>query len=133
MKDFIKLFAITINKAGVSTIILRKNHWSKVWNKKNSWSTIGIYLKSSVLKSIFHVIKHFIICNMYSQRGKCPYSELFWSAFSRTWTEYGEILGISLYLVQMRGNADENNSEYAHFLRNYFCRVLFWRSEKSSL
>ena len=23
---------------------------------------------------------------------KCPYSELFWSAFSRIWTEFGEIL-----------------------------------------
>ena len=25
---------------------------------------------------------------------KCPYSELFWSVFSRIWTEYGEILSI---------------------------------------
>ena len=24
-------------------------------------------------------------------RSKCPYSELFWSVFSRIWTEYGEI------------------------------------------
>ena len=28
-------------------------------------------------------------------REKCPYSELFWSVFSRIWTEYGEILRIS--------------------------------------
>ena len=33
---------------------------------------------------------------------KCPYSELFWSAFSLMWIEYGEILRISPYLVQMR-------------------------------
>ena len=49
---------------------------------------------------------------------KCPCSELFWSAFSRIWTEYEEILCISPYSVQMRENADQNNSEYAHFLRS---------------
>ena len=48
---------------------------------------------------------------------KCPYSELFWSAFSRIWTEYGEIFRISPYSVQMKENADQNNSEYWHILR----------------
>ena len=38
--------------------------------------------------------------------------ELLWSAFSRIRTEFREILHISLYSVQMRGNADQNNSEY---------------------
>ena len=28
-------------------------------------------------------------------REKCPYSEFFWSVFSRIWTDYGEILRIS--------------------------------------
>ena len=32
-------------------------------------------------------------------REKCPYSEFFWSVFSGIWTEYGEIQGISPYLV----------------------------------
>ena len=36
-------------------------------------------------------------------RKKCPYSELFWSGFSRIWT---------------RENADQNNSEYGHFSRS---------------
>ena len=31
-------------------------------------------------------------------------------------TEYGEIWNISLYSVQMREIADQNNSEYRHFL-----------------
>ena len=44
---------------------------------------------------------------------KCPYSELFWSVFSRNWaeyreilriSEYGELLRISTYSVQMRKN-----------------------------
>ena len=38
---------------------------------------------------------------------KCPYSELFWSAFSRIRNGYGEILRISLYISL-------NNSEYGH-------------------
>ena len=40
-----------------------------------------------------------------SLRKKCSYSELFWSAFSRIRTEYGEILRISPYLVRMQENA----------------------------
>ena len=34
-----------------------------------------------------------------SLREKCSCSELFWSAFSRIWTEYGEIFRISPYSV----------------------------------
>ena len=51
-------------------------------------------------------------------REKCPYSELFWPAFFRIRTEYGEILLISPYSVRMRENTDQNNSEYGHFLRS---------------
>ena len=52
-------------------------------------------------------------------RKKCPYSELFWSTFSRIRTEYGEIC-ISSYLVRMRENADQNNFKY----RRFSCSVL---------
>ena len=51
-------------------------------------------------------------------RGKCPCLELFWTSFSRIWTEHVEIRSISSYLVQMRKNADQNNSEYGHFSRS---------------
>ena len=51
-------------------------------------------------------------------REKCQYLELFWSIFSRTWTEYGKILCISPYSVRMRENADQNNSKYGHFSRS---------------
>ena len=37
---------------------------------------------------------------------KCPFSELFWSVFSRIWT------------VRMRENTQQDNSEYGHFLRS---------------
>ena len=38
-------------------------------------------------------------------RKKCPYSDFFWSVFSRIRTEYEE-------------NTDHKNSEYGHFLRS---------------
>ena len=41
-------------------------------------------------------------------REKCPYSELFWSVFSRIRTEYGEIL-------RMRENTDQNISKHGTF------------------
>ena len=50
-----------------------------------------------------------------SLRKKCPYSRLFWSAFSHILTEYGEIWSISLYLVRMSNNMDQTKSEYGHF------------------
>ena len=57
---------------------------------------------------------------------KCPYSELFWSTYSCIRTEYGEIRSISRsispYSVQMRKNADQNNSEYGVFTQ---C-ICFW-------
>ena len=43
-------------------------------------------------------------------REKYPYSEFFWIVFSRIRTEYGEILRISSYSVQM--------PEYGHFFRS---------------
>ena len=49
---------------------------------------------------------------------KCPYSQLFWSAFPGIWTEYEEALCISPYSVRMRENADQNNYEYGRFLRS---------------
>ena len=45
-------------------------------------------------------------------RKKGPYSELFWSAFSRIRTEYGEIRSISPYSIRMWKNADRNNYDY---------------------
>ena len=38
---------------------------------------------------------------MQTVRKKCPYLELFWSAFSRIWTEYGEIRSVSLHSARI--------------------------------
>ena len=40
------------------------------------------------------------------------------SLFSRIWTEYREIWGISPYSVWMRKTAAQKNSEYRHFSRS---------------
>ena len=60
---------------------------------------------------------------------KCPYLELFWSVFFHVWTEYGEILHISPYSVQMWEKTDENNSEYGQLLcprlKNTFAKSSF--------
>ena len=42
----------------------------------------------------------------------------FWSVFSRIRTEYGEIHCISPYLIWMRENTDQKNSEYGGFSRS---------------
>ena len=68
-------------------------------------------LKSDLSKRVTTQVKEAL-------REKCPYSELFWSAFSGIRIEYGEILRISPYSVPMREKADQNNSEYGHFLRS---------------
>ena len=47
-----------------------------------------------------------------------PYSEFFWSVYSRIWTEYWGIGSISPYLVQMRKNTDQKNSDDDHFSRS---------------
>ena len=59
-------------------------------------------------------------CGRKSVRLKCPYSELFWSAFSRIRTECGVIWSISPNSIRTLVNADQNNSEYEHFSRSHW-------------
>ena len=54
---------------------------------------------------------------------KCPYSELFWSVFSRIRTKYEKILRISPYSVRIRENMDQNNSKYGDFLHSVYDQV----------
>ena len=53
-----------------------------------------------------------------SLREKCPYSDFYWPAFSRIWTEYGVILHIFPYSVLKWKNANQKNSEYGPFSRS---------------
>ena len=73
------------------------------FSRKSYWNNTLTSLKTLVLSH--HCVKSVQI------------PSYFWSVFSRIRTEYGEIRSISLYLVQMREMADQNNSEYRHFSR----------------
>ena len=44
---------------------------------------------------------------------KCPYSEFFWSVFSRIRTKNGDLRSRSPYLVWIRKKTDQTNSEYS--------------------
>ena len=69
-------------------------------------------IKISILSDHENMVCSFNFCfeklniNTSSLRKKFPYSELFWSVFSRIWTEYWEIR--------------QSNSEYRQFLRRAF-------------
>ena len=63
----------------------------------------------------------------------CPYSEVFWCVFSRIGTEYGEVLGISPYSVQMWENTYQNNSKYGNFLRSDVLRFQSFSLKHSPL
>ena len=52
---------------------------------------------------------------------KCPYSEFFWSVFSRIWTEYGEMLAVSLLTQSECGKIWARkipNTDTFHALKN---------------
>ena len=51
----------------------------------------------------------------YPLREKCPYSEFFWVVFSFIRTDYGQMLRISPYLVWMKENTNQKNSDCGHF------------------
>ena len=57
----------------------------------------------------------YILRIQYTLRKKCPYSELFWSLFSRIRIEYG-----------IWESPDQNNSEYGHFSRSDSVSFQFW-------
>ena len=86
-------------------------------HKKMKKSIMGNFIFGAVLDFIYDR-DEIILNGSISQREKCPYSELFWSVFSRIRTEYR----ISPYSARMRENTDQNNSKYGHFLRSVSLR-----------
>ena len=45
-------------------------------------------------------------------RGKCPYSEFFWSVITRIWTEYGENIQFKCEKIRT-GKTPNTNTFYA--------------------
>ena len=82
-------------------------------NQHNLWKSTDKFLKWPICTRFFVVIVLRVIA--------WKVSEFFWSAFSRIWTEYLEIVPISLYSVKTQENTDQKNSEY----RLFSCSVCF--------
>ena len=81
------------------TLILEDIYWfysKKEWEKKSNSSTY----------SNDHCVKSVQIRNY------------FWSLFSCTRTEYGDLRSRSLYSVRIQENADQKYSVFGHFLRS---------------
>ena len=83
-----------------------------------------------------------VIHSCYSLRKKCLYSKLFWFAFSRIWTEYGEILCISPYSVgKMRTRLIPNTDTFyavirvimSSFYSYYLCHFILLIPAKARL
>ena len=80
-----------------------------------------------------------LILKRISLREKCPYSELFWSKFSRIQTEYRKIWSTTPYAVRIRENTDQKKlrtwtffTQYLYFSNNvkyYFALVISSHSE----
>ena len=67
--------------------------------------------------------KKVVSCTLHK---KCPYSELFWSAFFPHFSAFGPNTPyLSVFSPNARKcgkNADQNNSEHGHFLRSGNCK-----------
>ena len=71
---------------------------------RSSLLAIIAIIEAIISKFLKYSQKNIYCSKRFTLREKCPYSELFWSAFSLP------------YLVQMRENTDQNNSGHGHYL-----------------
>ena len=114
--------SVLINLANSKIIWLsndRERSMSFQWQ-----STLKFPKTSLKSRKLLFLNKKMIPSELSVLRKKCPYSELFWSAF------VPHSGSISSYSVRIRDkicrqNRDQNNSEYGHFLRSVikFCYI----------
>ena len=90
---------------------IKNTMWSKLVNRNLRVNET----KTEKYEKKHHCTDNWKTLNRLTLREKCPYSEPFWSVFSRIRTEYGKIRSISPYSVQIRENMNQNNSKYGHF------------------
>ena len=111
-------------------VLLKQIYKVVVWGLKIVRVTFFFAIRSGLLTHFLPLVT-FCTTRKHEKttlREKCPYSESFWSVFSRIRTEYGKTLRISPYSVRMRKNTDQNNSKYGHFLRSARCFVIISRT-----
>ena len=110
-------------------------------NHKSIWSCCQYRIKTNMIyknrwrsasNDTFVRAFLWLLCCV-SLREKCLHSEFFWSVFPRIWTEYLEIVPISLYSVKMQENLDQKISEYRHFSRNVWYDLCFCSLLNTSL
>ena len=106
------------------------------WNRTSARlfsSKFASYFQNSFLRTPLQGCFCYYLFVVESLRKKCPYSELFWPAFSRIRTENGKILRISPNLVQMRENAGKMRTRITP-TRDLFYAVnskqIFWHFGK---
>ena len=82
---------------------------------------IGGRSLSSLFFSCSRIHQHLQVLNTshISLREKCLYSELFWSAFFCIWNDCRETVSLQIH-TECRKMADQNNSEYRHFLCSFY-------------
>ena len=108
----VKLGVYDIYYLWVSTTCIYKVLTVKSKNTCTWYWVIGCLLRLGCIKSIYQRCHcglyqvYTVLCFQDKLLEKCSYSELFWSAFSRVCTEYGEILRISPYLVRIQEYTD---------------------------
>ena len=74
-----------------------KKNWGRQTLKNFNWSILECFVPYISLVNFISIKSRAAISLKFQLlRGKCPYSEFFWSVFSRIWTEYGDMLAVSL-------------------------------------
>ena len=84
-------------------------------------------------KCLKYTVFLFYFCPLLYRACKCNTARkiskynLFWSVFSRIWTEYGDFRSKSPYSLQIRENTDQRNSVFGQCIRSgkfKLCRVI---------
>ena len=75
--------------------------------------------------AVLFTVNVFVLANT---AWNCPYSEFFCSVFTHIYAAYQDLVFRFPYLVRMRENTDQKNSEYKHVLRSilYFDAFLLF-------
>ena len=126
-KQFIKHPELKKDSNNISSVFT----WAREWLHwlPCFWSCISIFVKNLYFsrrtywhQSIFGALatNAYVYWN-YILSEKCPYSDFFWSVFSRIRTKYGEIRSFSPDSVRMRRNMDQKNSKHRPLLCSDTC------------
>ena len=113
---------IYINNSVQILLFMKLKTFRKIYLRLISVGFLSFQSLFHFLKSKFGVTSSLLMKS--SLRKKCPFSELFWPAFSRIFPysdEYGEIRSISPYSVRMRENVGKTRSKITPNMDTFQC------------